>query len=140
MSTTRRRNRRVIHEEVGLQIAPMIDVTLLLLFFFMLSGRLTKNAKLRTIDVPFASAAQTTENSGERDVINVDSSGKWFAGDTPVNRSELAAHLRSRFQSHPPLKLQVRADARTPAAKIKEIMSIAADAGAVEVVYGVSKP
>lgn len=140
MNTTRRRIRRVLQEEVGLQIAPMIDVTLLLLFFFMLSGRLTKNAKLRSIEVPIASAAQPSENTGERDVINVDSTGKWFAGDTPVNKAELAAHLRARFQNHPPLKLQVRADAETPAAKIKELMNLAADAGAIEVVYGVLKP
>jgi biopolymer transport protein ExbD len=118
----------------------MIDVTLLLLFFFMLSGRLTKQAKMKTIAIPIASASQNSENTGERDVINVDSSGKWFAGDTPVNRAELAAHLRARFQNHPPLKLYVRSDAGTPAAKIKELMSLAADAGAVEVVYGVRKP
>ena len=140
MSVTRRRIRRVVHEEVGLQIAPMIDVTLLLLFFFMLSGKLTKSAKLKTIQVPVASSVQTTENAGERDVINVDAEGKWFAGDTPVHTAELASHLKARFQNHPPLKLQVRADANTPAAKIKELMNIAADAGAVEVVYGVRKP
>ena len=105
MSVTRRRIRRVVHEEVGLQIAPMIDVTLLLLFFFMLSGKLTKSAKLKTIQVPLASSVQTTENSGERDVINVDAEGKWFAGDTPVNTAELASHLKARFHNHPPLKL-----------------------------------
>lgn len=140
MSSTRRRIRRVNYEEVGLQIAPMIDVTLLLLFFFMLSGRLTKNAKLRTIDVPFASLAQGAENTSERDVINVDSAGKWFAGDASVSREELSAHLKSRFQNHPPLKLQVRADAETPAAKIKELMNLAAEAGATEIIYGVRKP
>ena len=33
MSVERRRMRRVQHDEIGMQIAPMIDVTLLLLFF-----------------------------------------------------------------------------------------------------------
>ena len=56
MSQTRRRMRRVQHEEVGLQIAPMIDVTLLLLFFFMLSGKLTKGAKLLEINIPTAAS------------------------------------------------------------------------------------
>ncbi|NBV86279.1 MAG: hypothetical protein EBS01_08475, partial [Verrucomicrobia bacterium] len=59
------------------------------------------------------------------------------AGERPVRAEELATHLRTRFQNTPPLKLQVRADASTPAAKIKEIMRLAAEAGALEVVYGV---
>lgn len=140
MTEARRRIRRVVHEEIGLQIAPMIDVTLLLLFFFMLSGKLTKNAKLKSIQIPVAASAQTPQNTGERDVINIDATGNWFAGDTPVSTAELTSHLKARFQNHPPLKLQVRADAGTPAARIKELMSIAANAGALEVVYGVRKP
>ena len=137
MHTTRRRLRRVPHEEVGLQIAPMIDVTLLLLFFFMLSGKLSRSAKLMRIQVPTASAARDTPASSPRDVINIDASGQCFAGERPLRSDELAAHLRARFQNAPPLKLQVRADASTPAAKIKEIMHLAAEAGALEVVYGV---
>ena len=139
MTAGRRRIRRVTHEEVGMQIAPMIDVTLLLLFFFMLSGKLTKSARLKTIQVPVASSASEPQNTGERDVINVDATGDWFAGEQRVNTAELASHLKARFKNHPPLKLQVRADASTPAARIKELMNLAADAGATEVVYGVRK-
>ena len=123
-----------------MQIAPMIDVTLLLLFFFMLTGKLTKSAKLKTIQVPVASAAQIPENAGERDVINIDATGAWFAGEIRLDTAQLAAHLKARFKNHPPLKLQVRADAATQASKIKELMNLAADAGAVEIVYGVRKP
>jgi biopolymer transport protein ExbD len=139
MTAGRRRIRRVTHDEVGLQIAPMIDVTLLLLFFFMLSGKLTKSARLKTIQVPVASLASLSETTGERDVINIDEKGDWFAGERRVNTAELASHLKARFKNHPPLKLHVRADASTPAARIKELMNLAADAGATEVAYGVRK-
>lgn len=115
----------------------MIDVTLLLLFFFMLSGKLTKSAKLKQIQVPVASAAAESANTGERDVVNIDATGAWFAGDQPMNTAELTAHLRARFQSHPALKLQVRADASTPAARVKTLMNLAAESGATEIVYGV---
>lgn len=135
---TRRRLRRVAHEEVGLQIAPMIDVTLLLLFFFMLSGKLTRSAKLMQINVPTAAASHDTPaTSSPRDVINLDAAGEYFTGEQHVSIEELTSHLRTRFQNAPPLKLQVRADATTPAAKIKELMRLAAEAGALEVVYGV---
>jgi biopolymer transport protein ExbD len=115
----------------------MIDVTLLLLFFFMLSGKLTKSAKLKQIKVPIASTASESTNTGERDVINIDATGAWFAGDQPMNTAELTTHLRARFQNHPALKLQVRADACTPAARVKTLMSLAADSGATEIIYGV---
>jgi biopolymer transport protein ExbD len=135
--STRRRMRRVHHEEIGLQIAPMIDVTLLLLFFFMLSGKLTNAAKLMKIDVPTASAARVPENMGDRDVINIDENGQFFAGNEPVTTKQLTAHLKERFKNYPPLKLYVRADASTPAKKVKEVMAIASEAGAIEVIYGV---
>ncbi|HEY5792828.1 MAG TPA: biopolymer transporter ExbD [Chthoniobacterales bacterium] len=133
----RRARRRVVHEEVGLQIAPMIDVVLLLLFFFMLSGKLTKDAKLMDIQMPTAVSAQVPKDMGDRDVVNIDEKGQLFSGDQAVTAKELTAHLKERFKNFPPLKLYVRADSRTPAKKIKEVMKIASEAGAIEVVFGV---
>lgn len=131
--------RRVHHEEIGLQIAPMIDVTLLLLFFFMLSGKLTKNAKMMNINVPTASAARIPDNMGDRDIINIDENGAFFTGNEAVTTKQLTAHLKERFKNYPPLKLYVRADANTPAKKVKELMAIASEAGAIEIIYGVKQ-
>ena len=137
--TARRRLRRIQHDEIGLQIAPMIDVTLLLLFFFMLSGKLTGGAKLRTVELPRISAEFDEKTDGEREVLNVEAGGALFLGERPVALPELAAHLRERFRLRPALKLHLRADAATPAAKIKELLRVAAEAGALEVVYGIRR-
>lgn len=139
MSEPRRRMRRVHHEEVGLQIAPMIDVTLLLLFFFMLSGKLTKNAKMMNISVPTAQSGRVPEDMGDRDIINIDENGRLFSGNEAVDKKQLTTHLKERFKNYPPLKLYVRADARTPGKQIKEVMAIASEAGAVEVIFGVKQ-
>lgn len=137
MSEPRRRMRRVQHEEIGLQIAPMIDVTLLLLFFFMLSGKLTKGAKLMNINVPNAIAGRVPEDMGDRDIINIDQNGQFFSGNEPMTSKQLAAHLKERFKNYPPLKLYVRADAATQGRQIKEVMKLAGEAGAIEVIFGV---
>ncbi len=129
--------RRVAHEEVGLQIAPMIDVTLLLLFFFMLSGKLTKAEKMMDIKVPRALTGKVPVDEGDRDVVNIDAGGQLFSGNKAVTSKELTKHLKERFKNYPPLKLYIRADATTPGKKIKEVMSIASEAGAVEIVFGV---
>jgi biopolymer transport protein ExbD len=137
MFQPRRRMRRVQHVEVGLQIAPMIDVTLLLLFFFMLSGKLTKSAKLLEINIPTAASGKVPREMGDRDIINIDENGQLFSGNQAVTSKQLAIYLKERFKNYPPLKLYVRADARTPGRQIKEVMKIAADAGAIEVIFGV---
>jgi biopolymer transport protein ExbD len=129
--------RRLQHVEVGLQIAPMIDVTLLLLFFFMLSGSLTKSAKLLEINIPTAASGKVPNEMGDRDIINIDENGQLFSGNQPVSSKELTTYLKERFKNYPPLKLYVRADARTPGRQVKEVMKIAADAGAIEVIFGV---
>jgi biopolymer transport protein ExbD len=133
----RRRMRRVEHEEIGLQIAPMIDLTLLLLFFFMLAGKITKGEKLLDIKVPTAASGKIPADEGDRDLINIDEKGQLFSGSRPVTTKELTAHLKERFKITPPLKLYVRADASTPGKKIKEVMAIASEAGAVDVIFGV---
>lgn len=137
MSEACRRIRRVAHEEVGLQIAPMIDVTLLLLFFFMLAGKITKAEKMMDIKVPVAATGKIPEDEGNRDIINIDSEGQLFSGSKPVTSKELSAHLKERFKNYPPLKLYIRADAGTPGKRIKEIMAMASEAGAIEVIFGV---
>jgi biopolymer transport protein ExbD len=137
--SARRRLRRIQHDEIGLQIAPMIDVTLLLLFFFMLSGRLSQGARLRTIDLPKISGETELQPDREFEVLNVEADGKLFIGDRAIEPAQLAAHLRNRFQQRASLKLHLRADAATPASKIKELLRVAAGAGAVDIVYGIRR-
>ncbi len=129
--------RRVHHDEVGLQIAPMIDVTLLLLFFFMLAGKITKGEKLLDIRVPIAATGKVPVDEGSRDVVNIDENGQLFSGSKPMTTKELTAHLKQRFKDYPPLKLYIRADSATPGKKIKEVMAIASESGAIEVIFGV---
>jgi biopolymer transport protein ExbD len=136
MSEQRRKLRRPYVEEVGLQIAPMIDVTMLLLFFFMLTGKLMQGQKNRTVALPRATQAVVPTDLSNRDVINVDEKGEILAGDQPMTMPELRAYLKQRFINYPPLKIYVRADGRTPARLIKEIMQAAAEAGAIEVIFG----
>ena len=131
--------RRVHHDEVGLQIAPMIDVTLLLLFFFMLAGKITKGDKLLDIKVPIAATGKVPVDEGARDVVNIDEKGQLFSGSLPVTKKELTEHLKQRFRDYPPLKLYIRADAATPGRMIKEVMTVAAESGAIEVVFGVTQ-
>ena len=131
----RRAMRRVHQEEVGLQIAPMIDVTMLLLFFFMLTGKLTQGMKLMNVSLPKAATVQEQKDKSDRDVINIDDKGNLYSGDTAMTDKELAAYLKKRLAAQPPLKIYVRADANTPGRRIKQVIQMAAEAGAVSVIF-----
>ena len=72
----------------------------------------------------------------DRDLVTLDAAGNLFSGSRPVTDKELAAHLKRRLAEFPPLRIYVRADRATPAKRVKEVMRLAAEAGAVEVIFG----
>ena len=123
-------------DEVSFQLAPMIDMTFLLLIFFMVTTRISKEQKKVDIKLPVASNAEVPPNQNDRDTISIDAAGTFFIGNNPATAAELTAYIKQRFIDYPPLRLYVRADAATPAKKTKEVMKIAAEAGALNVIFG----
>lgn len=128
--------RRKAEDEVGFQLAPMIDMTFLLLIFFMVTTKISKEQIKVDIALPVASNALTPDDLSNRDIISIDGNGEYWIGQRPVNKQELTDYLKQRFIDFPPLKIYVRADAQTPGRKIKEFMRIASEAGAINVIFG----
>ena len=127
---------RRAEENVGFQLAPMIDMTFLLLIFFMVTTKISKEQIKEEIRLPVASNAVIPPEVGNRDVISIDDQGRYFIGQTPADKKALADYLQQRFKDFPPLRLYIRADKNTPGKKIKEVMKMAADAGALDVIFG----
>lgn len=130
------RMRRPAADEVGFQLAPMIDMTFLLLVFFMLTSRISKEKVKLDIDLPTASNAVIPNDLSGRDIISINHLGDYFIGQHPASKEQLTAYLEQRFRDYPPLRLYVRADRNTPGRKIKEFMRLASEAGAVNVIFG----
>ncbi len=123
-------------DEVGFQLAPMIDMTFLLLVFFMVTTKISKEQVKVDIKLPTASNAVIPSDLSDRDVVSIDGDGKYFVGQRPVDKKELTNYLKERFKNFPPLRLYVRADAKTPGRQVKELMKIASEAGAINVIFG----
>ncbi len=122
-------------DNAKIQMTPMIDMTFLLLVFFMVTSKITKEQRKMDINLPVAAAARVPDDFSGRDTINIDDQGRYYIGDNLSDKTAVKAHLKQRFIDYPPLKLSVRADARTPGKQIKEIMQLAAEAGAIEVIF-----
>jgi biopolymer transport protein ExbD len=123
-------------EEVGFQLAPMIDMTFLLLVFFMVTTKITRDQMKMIIALPVAFAAKQPDDLSGRDIINVDAEGQIFAGERPLSSAQLKTYLKQRLIDVPPLRIYVRADANTDVKIIKQIMGACAEAGAIEVIFG----
>lgn len=129
------RVRRRSESDARVQMTPMIDMTFLLLVFFLVTSKITSEQKKLEIRLPLASAARVPDDASGREIINLDAEGRIYTGDREVDMAGLKAFLKKRLIEHPPLKISVRADARTRAGLIKDVMKAAADAGAIEVVF-----
>jgi len=123
-------------DEMGFQLAPMIDMTFLLLIFFMVTTKISKEQIKEEVKLPVASNAVIPEDVSNRDIISIDAQGRYFIGQEISDKKRLAEYLKKRFENTPPLRLYIRADQKTSGTKIKEVMKMAADAGAVDVIFG----
>lgn len=130
------RRRSASSGEVSFQITPMIDMTFLLLIFFMVTSQLTEQQINKQVELPVARSAIAPEDLINRDIINIDGDGAYFLADRAVTKDQLNAHLRARFKDFPPLQIYLRADKDTPAKKVREFMDMAAEAGAIDVIFG----
>ena len=131
-----KRQARGKEEAVSFQITPMIDMTFLLLIFFMVTSKLSKEQVKMDVNLPTASAAKIPDDLSNRDVINVDQDGNYYIANTRATSEQLKRYLKERFKAAPPLKIYYRADKRTPYEVTEKFMSMAADAGAHQVLFG----
>jgi len=129
------RRRRASEGEVSFQITPMIDMTFLLLIFFMVTQKITEQQINVPIKLPVAISA-VAPSKVERDIINIDGEGNYYIGDRLATKEEVMTHLRIKFKDFPPLQIYLRADKNTPAKRIREFMDMAAEAGAIDVIFG----
>lgn len=123
-------------DEVGFQLAPMIDMTFLLLVFFMVTTKISKEQIKVDIKLPVAANGVIPSDLSNRDIISIDGDGQYYIGQEATTKDALTEYLKKRFAVTPPLRIYVRADKETPARQIKELMKIAAEAGAVNVIFG----
>lgn len=128
--------RRRAIDDVGMQIAPMVDITWIMIIFFMVTNEIAENEYNVPINLPIATAAVVPEDMAGRVIVNVDQQGSYFLGNEKLDLAELTSQLKRRMIEFPPLKVYLRADANTAALKTKEFYRACAEAGAVEIVLG----
>jgi biopolymer transport protein ExbD len=126
--------------EPEFQIAPMIDVLLVLLIFFMSIATSSVARYDPGIQVPVASDAGKKDDSEGELVFNL----SWKPAEEKVVvtfeervvvPAETIPVLAARKKADAKVRVLVRADADTPVRHIGEVVKAAAEAGIVEVTF-----
>lgn len=120
------------------QIAPMIDVLLVLLIFFMSIASTAVNRYDPSIKLPVAADAAKKEDSLGELVFNV----AWNARDEIavttfeeriVEPIELIPELSKRVALDSTIRVLIRSDAMTPVRFVNAVVEAAADAGVLDI-------
>ncbi len=120
------------------QIAPMIDVLLVLLIFFMSIASTAVNRYDPSIKLPVAADAAKKEDSLGELVFNV----AWNARDEIavttfeeriVEPIELIPEMSRRVALDPTIRVLIRSDAMTPVRFVNAVVEAAADAGVLDI-------
>ena len=116
--------------ETPVDLTPMIDMTFILLIFFMVSTTFVKDMKL-DLDRPAASSAVTASTKAIR--LYIDSSGETYLDGEPVRIWVIQSRLRDQLKSSTAKSVLVITDDGVPAGRLVEVVDQARLAGATDV-------
>lgn len=119
-------------------MAPMIDLVFLLLVFFMCVSTLAEAERAVEVSLPEADKGRLRgEDEVLRWAVTVAEDGSLHLGAERVAVEALGERLRPGMRERPDAAVVVRADENTPFRETRKAMRAAAEAGAVDVRFGV---
>jgi len=122
-----RRSSRMVSE---INVAPFVDVMLVLVVIFMLTAPLLTAGV--PVDLPQASASPIREEV-EPLVLSVDKDGRIYLMDSEVEQASLGARLSAMARANPELRVFVRGDRSISYGRIMEVMGMVSESGFTKV-------
>ena len=119
-------------EEIGFQVASMIDIVFLLLIFFIVASQLQDLELEKQVSLPIADSAQTKKSDGVQEIlINVLSNGTVKVSGSVLPMEKLAEELRkvADTSDKDEKKIFIRGDKNAHYGRIMRIMRSCAEAG-----------
>ena len=132
------RSRAPLHHP-GIQLAPLVDVLLLLLIFFLLTWNAARNENELDVKVPKASAAKDKVAPIGDVVVNVKADGNVVVNRRTLSPAELTDLLKNLVQLNPEQAVIIRGDEAGAYKNIIGVLNIATDAGITNVAFATAK-
>ncbi|MBL9123823.1 MAG: biopolymer transporter ExbD [Planctomycetaceae bacterium] len=127
---------------IGFNMTPMIDISFLLIVFFIVSSRLAQQEIQLELDLPQAASGEEPElePTGRRLIVNVLPQGSLMAAGAPVDAADLEALIASeRAKAGAELEVRIRSDRHVPYRFIEPILLACTRTGVWKVTFAVTQ-
>jgi len=125
---------------VSIQLAPMIDILLLLLCFFITSWQYTKSETELNVSVPTAKEGAEPERSRGEIIINVLADGGIRVEGLSVDRQQLFEKLSAIAKQYKNQPVRIRGDGGVAYQRIVEIIDTCQGAGIWNISFATQRP
>ncbi len=123
----------------GIQLAPLVDVLLLLLIFFLLTWNAARNENELDVKVPKASSAKEKSAPIGDVVVNVRTDGNVVVNRRTLTGAELTDLLKSLVQLNSEQAVIIRGDEAGAYKNIIGVLNICTEAGITNVAFATAK-
>lgn len=104
-----------------INIVPLVDVLVVLIFFFLLSMQF-RNQQALDITPPKVETAANQAPAPHRILVGIDKTGKYFVGQKEVSVTQLDAALRAAAAANADTTVLLLADQDTPLKNVTFVM------------------
>lgn len=125
---------------ISIQLAPMIDILLLLLSFFLISWQFHKTETELNVSVPTAQEGVQTDRMRGEIIINVFADGSIKTEGLTVNREELFTKLSAIALQFPSQPVRLRGDGAVAYQRIVEVIDTCQKAGIWNISFATQLP
>ncbi len=125
---------------IAIQLAPMIDILLLLLSFFIISWQFTKSETELNVAVPTAQEGAEPERVRGEIIINVLATGVIRVEGLAVDRQQLFDKLSAIAKQYPNQPVRIRGDGSVAYQRIVEIIDTCQKAGIWNISFATQLP
>ena len=123
----------------GIQLAPLVDVLLLLLIFFLMTWNAARNENELDVKVPKASAAKEKSAPIGDVVVNVKADGNVVVNRRTLTPAELTEMLKNLVQLYPDQAVVIRGDETGAYKNVVGVLNICSEAGVTNVAFATAK-
>ena len=130
----------VYPERIVFQIAPMVDILLFLLVFFILTWNFSRNEAELDVKVPAAKEGQESRRPAGEVILNVKKDGSIVMNRRAMSSDELRETLTRIAELYPDQAIILRGDENVDYRYVVDVLDICRAANIWNVAFATSKP
>lgn len=131
--------RHATPQHPGIQLAPLVDVLLLLLIFFLMTWNAARNENELDVKVPKASSAKEKSAPIGDVIVNVKADGNVVVNRRTLSVPELTELLKGLVQLNADQAVVIRGDETGAYKNVVGVLNVCSQAGVTNVAFATAK-